>query len=1009
MLGLVACSSDRLSNSGGGGGPQQPDSCATPTEGCACDATEPVECGVEKERIGDYVSCAHGQRVCEPSGKWGTCVESGTTMQFHSSGSMSLMGLGSSSTCASNPCDPYCSNFIDTPTDLDAGADSAITFNDGGLSLAGKPATGVNSACTSIEITPTAATITVTSIPTSGNFTPLTTPFTAQLLPAGCYPGTPTFLWSTSRYDISSMSSTGTLSLVSPVAGPITVTVYAGNLSAAANVDVVIKAVDTSEAPSGVTPASFPSATTTFTDDMKVLYPYNNTVFPLGMLSPILQWQHAGAVGNASGVKVSLRYPATSPTFSWEKIQKEETTVFDPTIPASTPNTTLTAQPRAFIPQSVWRAFDQAAKGGIGTIAFQRIVGGNVYSEVTVPINFATGQLKGSVYYNSYGTNLVKNYNSTYNGASFGAATLGIRPGATTPIVVAGKDTTNDGCRVCHSVAANGSILSTETGNHYGVVMTDLTQTFQGGTLYDVNQTSSDYWSFPGIAPDGKTAINASSNSSFLYSLAAGTRGATITTTGLPSGFGAEFPSFSFEGKRVAFNWWGGTSGGVTGDHRDLAVMDFDPTTKAFSNIRRIENVSSPTTDTWPTFLPGGDSVLYQKDLIDSVSYSGKTVGSGVGYTRSGCDTRDNACNNMGKTAEIWWAQATGTAAPTRMNNLNGLDSAGALTIPVVTTGAGTDADPKTFHNPTYEGKLNYEPTVLPVEAGGYYWTVFTSRRLFGNVATINPWWSDPRWKNISQEPTTKKLWVSAVKKGAAGGTDPSAPAFYLPGQEYFAGNSRGYWVLDACKTPSTSPTAANLCETDLDCCGAPATARCNLDSPLTNPPTRHCVPVSASACVPTNSTTLTCSTSAECCDFATGAQCISGFCKIPPPVDLYVEGTFERDFAASCGKGTRPVWQLFEWQATVPTGTKITFKARTGDTSAEVLAASPVGVGIANPPGSAAWTNAGFTVDSALKAVGQVSKQQLRVSFTLTPSADRVYTPSLQTWRLLYDCIPSD
>ena len=32
------------------------------------------------------------------------------------------------------------------------------------------------------------------------------------------------------------------------------------------------------------------------------------------------------------------------------------------------------------------------------------------------------------------------------------------------------------------------------------------------------------------------------------------------------------------------------------------------------------------------------------------------------------------------------------------------------------------------------EGHLNYEPTLLPVAVGGYYWVVFTSRRAFGNT-----------------------------------------------------------------------------------------------------------------------------------------------------------------------------------------------------------------------------------------------------------------------------------
>ena len=50
----------------------------------------------------------------------------------------------------------------------------------------------------------------------------------------------------------------------------------------------------------------------------------------------------------------------------------------------------------------------------------------------------------------------------------------------------------------------------------------------------------------------------------------------------------------------------------------------------------------------------------------------------------------------------------------------------------------------------TQRRSLNYEPTVNPVPSGGYAWVVFTSRRLYGNVATLKPYWSDPRYDDLS-------------------------------------------------------------------------------------------------------------------------------------------------------------------------------------------------------------------------------------------------------------------
>ena len=44
-------------------------------------------------------------------------------------------------------------------------------------------------------------------------------------------------------------------------------------------------------------------------------------------------------------------------------------------------------------------------------------------------------------------------------------------------------------------------------------------------------------------------------------------------------------------------------------------------------------------------------------------------------------------------------------------------------------------------------------------------------------------------------------------------GDDPSHPAFYLPGQELLAGNTRGFWVVDPCKDDGKS------CESGVECC----------------------------------------------------------------------------------------------------------------------------------------------------------------------------------------------
>jgi hypothetical protein len=157
---------------------------------------------------------------------------------------------------------------------------------------------------------------------------------------------------------------------------------------------------------------------------------------------------------------------------------------------------------------------------------------------------------------------------------------------------------------------------------------------------------------------------------------------------------------------------------------------------------------------------------------------------------------------------------------------------------------------------------LNYEPTVAPVPSGGYIWVIFTSRRLYGNMATSDPWQSDPRNYDATQfaNTTCKKLWVAAIDLNAPAGSDPSHPAFYLPAQELLAGNARGFWVLDPCKPDGAS------CQSGDQCCNG------------------YCEPngdggaLICSNVPPTCSATGDkCTTAKDCCQ--PSDSCINGYC----------------------------------------------------------------------------------------------------------------------------------
>jgi hypothetical protein len=545
------------------------------------------------------------------------------------------------------------------------------------------------------------------------------------------------------------------------------------------------------------------------------LYPYDQTVWPRGLLAPLLQWTQPMAAHNYDAVYIHLQ----ENNFEYQGYFSANATPF-----VNTP-----------IPQVAWQVLSNTNQGDPVTVTLVFSSGGQAYGPLIETWKIAQGRLTGTVYYNSYGTSLAQNDCCTINGASFGGATLAIKHGATSPVLVAGSSSE---CRVCHSVSADGSRLVTQWGSTYSTSSWyDLKNGYFQTTM---NPQGSGLFAWPAMFPDGSMLMTdgaplaggtGGGNLAQLYNVATG---ATVPSTGIPAGLLAGSPVFSPDGTHVAFNFYGGTVNGTAADGVSLAAMDYAPKTSTFSNFRVLYTPASGAgTSVWPTFMPTNDAVVFELETV----YNGRDWGG----TRSQCDS-SQACSSVGTQAELWWVDlATKTAA--RMDSLNGKGY-----LPKPTTDHMNDAT------------LHYEPTVSPVPSGGYAWVVFTSRRLYGNVATINPWWSDPRYHDISTTPTTKKLWVAAIDLNAKAGTDPSHPAFYLPGQEILAGNSRGYWVVDPCQPNGTS------CETGDQCCGGYCE---DVDGGL----------VCSAQPPPCATLNDKCATSADCCGASQGVQCINGRC----------------------------------------------------------------------------------------------------------------------------------
>jgi hypothetical protein len=272
----------------------------------------------------------------------------------------------------------------------------------------------------------------------------------------------------------------------------------------------------------------------------------------------------------------------------------------------------------------------------------------------------------------------------------------------------------------------------------------------------------------------------------------------------------------------VTFTLFRGPSTPAIGDAntRQLVVMDFELATRRFSNPELLwEAPADGERPAFSTFLPSSDGVVFQRRWAGS---------------------NDDALSTWyGARGELWWVDLA-TRTPVPLAKLNGVGYV-----------------PDLPNNHDEDERLNYEPSISPVASGGYAWVVFMSRRAYGNVATSDPWASDPRNIDTRTTITTKKLWMAAIDLDAKAGEDPSHPAFYIPGQEIHGVNSRPFFALQPCVTDR------GTCATGIDCC----TGFCR-DGYCSEPPQNSCSRIDER-----------CDQASDCCD--SRARCIGNFCAL--------------------------------------------------------------------------------------------------------------------------------
>jgi hypothetical protein len=667
--------------------------------------------------------------------------------------------------------------------------------------------------------------------------------------------------WSIDRGELGTISSTGLFTPAGTLGGVGNVTAMYGKATQTTTITVVIQSTDHGDPAFSATgpdagaggyggvggdgPGAPPSATQVTTlggaptadATVSLLYPYSGTVWPQGLLAPLLQWNPGAYTFDSVYVHIQEKGFEYKGYFAANK----------------SPFVNLP------IPQSAWDTMSYSNGGEPVSVTLVFAQGTMAFGPYTETWTIAQAALQGEIYYNSYGTSLVKNSATDgldFYGNQYGAGTLGIASGATSPVLVAGISSVNPagdgtGCRVCHTVSANGGSLLTQAsnisaGDYSDTVFLDLTKDMTAGAGTPLATAD---LAFPALYKDGSLLWSSSGGmingdaTSQLYALPGGTLVPGVT--GLPANLQAALPAFSPDGKHVSFNFWGGAFTGATAlqsDKVSLGVMDFDGAS-TFSNPRVLytppNSASGMPAVTYSSFFPSSTGVVFELQLSSPSNW---------GYTWNG------------NTGELWWLDvASGNAH--RLDQLNGYDAIGNVYLPSNAGGAAT-------HTAAQDATLNFEPTVNPIASGGYVWVVFTSRRMYGNVAQLAPGTSDPRHYPWLDQVTDKKLWVAAVDLNAAPGTDPSHPAFYLPAQELHAGNARGYWSVEACRSNGQT------CMTGTQCCGG------------------YCQPgdggLVCSSQMPTCAGQYEkCAQTSDCCGAGQGIACINDVCtqaQVPPP-----------------------------------------------------------------------------------------------------------------------------
>jgi hypothetical protein len=551
-----------------------------------------------------------------------------------------------------------------------------------------------------------------------------------------------------------------------------------------------------------------------------LLYPYDATVFPLGITSP----------------PVMFNAPQAGDVYWLHYVEKNY--VFDGYY-------ALAALPGNIrLPQDAWDRItaSNGAAAGADPLAFTLSrwdsKTGKAYKSATASWTIAPASLQGAIYYWT---------TPNSNDSSGPAAVTRIPPGTgATPVPITAPD--GKTCTGCHAVSADGTTL---VAGVRGEPADDGNGDDRAWTSFDlpsgtVRKVSTRFSGNLAVSPDGKyvvSGINA-------LNLCDSTTGAVIANTNLEKTpldtnmTGLKDQAFAPSGKTLAAVEAGGDwqywNFSIT-PTSELVTLGFDPVAVTFDQTPKklLDSTSSKlpagqTTIAYPSFSPDSSAIAFQ-----AADHNSGCWGTNGGQ----CDTTTTESGSI-------FLVSTSGGDPVRLTN---------LTDPPVAA----------------DRNLALEPTFNPTARGGYHWLVFTSERNWGNEPDVQGtadndkkrlWVSavDPVLGTADPSHPAFFLEGQGTKTTNMRGFWTQAACIATPGDSGSSGATSDAGAADAGSGSTSDGGSPAACVNGFDCCSG----FCNAG---------QCIGVSQVSCAGVGGS---CKSSGDCCNSGS-VSCINGSCTV--------------------------------------------------------------------------------------------------------------------------------